>query len=192
MSHFKRFTIAFAAMAIWGSSFGAPMAWAQDAGKSGAGLIVRVVDIDAIRNESTALKAASDKLQKYSTSRTEALQAEDKALRDANAELNRKRTLLAPEAFAAERSKFEQRVADFQGKMQEQQKQLNTLQAEAIGEINQKIVQIITEYAEQNNVSLILPSQSVLLSANSMSINAYVLERLNKELPSVTVALPSK
>jgi len=192
LSHFKLVTIAVAAIIVLGTSLAAPAAWAQDAAQPNVGMVIRVVDIDIVRNGSTAMKAASEKMQKYNTKRSEALKAEDQALRDANAELNRKRTLLAPEAFAAERSKFEQRVAEFQGKMQEQQTQMNNLLTQTVDEINQVIVNIITDYAEKNNVSLILPSHSVLLSANTLNIDAYVLDRLNKELPSVTVAFPTK
>ncbi|MCR4376593.1 MAG: OmpH family outer membrane protein [Rhodospirillales bacterium] len=201
MSHNKFFTVAITGMIVLGATYSLP-ALAQNAAKDPAPqaqaaqamppLNIRIVNIDAIRGQSKAFAAAREKITTYAETSNQALQKEDTALRDANAELNRKRTLLAPEAFAEERKKFEQRVADFQRKTQEQQKAINKLQLDAMGPINEKIVQIISQYAEANNVTLILPSQSVLLRADAYAIDAYVLERLNKELPSVTVSLPKK
>lgn len=187
MNHKKLFTIAIVMISVMGTALSG-QALAQDAATL---MNVRVVDVDAIRTNSAAFKVAREKIVGYGNTHTAILQKEEKELRDANAELNRKRTLLSPEAFAEERNKFEQRVATFQTKMQEQQKIMNNLQLEAIGQINDKILQIITDYAEKNNVTMVLPMQSVLLSAEKMNIDAHVLERLNKELPTVAVAIPA-
>lgn len=186
-------TLVIVGAAMFGAG-GTGSAWAQEGAndQSLPPLNVRVVNIDGIRAQSTAFKAAREQISAFGNTSNQALQQEDKALRDANAELNRKRTLLSPEAFAEERNKFEQSVAAFQRKMQEQQQALNKLQLEVIGQINEKILKIISQYAEENNVTLILPAQSVLLRADAMVMDAYVIERLNKELPSVTVSLPAK
>ena len=193
MIHNKIFTIAIVGMALIGASFAAPVR-AQDAAQAPTvlPLNIRVVDVDGIRTKSTAFVAAREQIAAYANANNQALQKEDKALRDANAELNRKRTILAPEVFAEERKKFEQSVAAFQRKTQEQQKAMNKLQLDVIGQLNNKIIQIITDYAQANKVSLILPIQSVVLRADTLDMDAHVLERLNKELPSVTVSLPTK
>lgn len=197
MSHKQSLTGMFAGMAMFAAtvvvSFGGP-AWAQTAAQSQtpSSMNIRVVSIENIRSKSTAFIAARKEIVAYANSRKQTLQAEDKALRDAGAELNRKRTLLSPEAFADERKKFEQRVAAFQRTNQDHQKATNKLQREALGKVNDKILQIITEYAKDNAVSLILPAQSVLLRADYMDMDGLVLERLNKELPSVTVSLPTQ
>jgi len=189
----KLCTVAIAAALMIAAGLSVP-AHAQDAAKAqGSALLnIRVVDIDGIRSQSKAFIAARDQIAAYGKAQNQALQTQDKALREANAALNRKRTLLAPEVFAEERKKFEQSVAAFQGKTQEQQKAMNKLQLDVMGQLNNKIIKIITEYAEANNVTLILPIQSVLLRADVLGMDAYVLERLNKELPSVTVTLPTK
>ncbi len=192
MIHKKLFTLTLAGLAI---ALASP-ALAQDAKQqpapASAQQNIRVVNIDSVRAQSTAFIAARKQISDYGNTTNQALKKEDIALRDANAELNRKRTLLAPEAFAEERKKFEQRVAAFQRKTQEQQKALNKVQLDTIGKINDKILQIITEYARANNVTLVLPAQSVLLRADAMDMDAHVLQRLNKELPSVKVALPAQ
>ena len=155
-------------------------------------LKIVIVSIDAIRNESTAYQKANEQFKGFSEKINAELAAEDEALRKAGEELGRKRTLMAPEQFAAERKKFEERVAAFQRKVQERQKAMADSQAQAVGQINRRIVEIISQYAEANNVSLVLPESVTVLAAKSLNINAYVLENLNKTLPSVEVKAPGK
>lgn len=199
MIHHKLLSAGIACMTVlaatFASSIWAPV-WAQSAAQADTQamppLNIRVVSIETVRAKSTAFIAARDKITAYVTTSSQAIQKEDADLREASAELNRKRTLLSPEVFADERKKFEQRVADFQRKSQEHQKAINKLQLDVIGKIDEKIIEIISQYAEANNVTLILPVQSVLLRADALVMDGYILDRLNKELPSVAVSLPAK
>ena len=163
---------------------------AQD--KKAPPLKIMIVNIDAVRGQSVAFKKAGEQFVAYRDRMNGVLEKEQQALRTANSELSRQRTLLSPEAFADKRKKYEQRVTAFQRKFQEDQKAIAKLEAEVVGELNGKIIEIITKYAEDNQVSLVLPESVTILAANAMSINAYVLEELNKKLPSVQVKIPAK
>lgn len=178
--------VLFAAVAVC-----APVsALAQD--KAAAPLKIVIVDIDTVRSQSAAFKVAGEQFVAYRDRMNGVLEKEQQVLRTANNELSRKRTLLSPEAFADERKKYEQRVTAFQRKFQEDQKAIAKLEAEVVGELNFKILEIITGYAKANDVTLVLPATQTILAANSLNINAYVLDALNKELPSVKVKVPTK
>lgn len=155
-------------------------------------LKIVIVNIDAIRSQSAAFKVAGEQFVAYRDRMNAVLEKEQQVLRTANNELSRKRTLLSPEAFADERKKYEQRVTAFQRKFQDDQKAIAKLEAEVVGELNVKIVEIITQYAKDNEVTLVLPETVTILAANSMSINKHVLSVLNKELPSVKAKVPTK
>jgi len=155
-------------------------------------LKVVTVNIDAVRSKSIAFKSANDQLLKIKSTIETTLKAEGKVLKEANAELSRKRTLLAPDAFAEERKKFEKRVSEFQRKGQASQKAMNKKFIEAMGKMNRKILEIIKKYAETNKVTLILPQSQIIFGANEYNINQYVLDVLNKEMPTVTVSMPAQ
>lgn len=163
---------------------------AQD--KTAPSLKIVIVNIDAVRAQSEAFKKAGEQFVAYRDRMNGVLEKEQQALRTANAELSRKRTLLSPEAFADERKKYEQRVTAFQRKFQEDQKAIAKLEAEVVGELNRKIIEIITKYATDNKVSMVLPETVTLLAAKSLNISAHVLSAVNKELPTVQVKIPAK
>jgi len=188
LNHIKLFTIAIACAAVVWAALPV-QGFAQSANLPE--LKIMVVNIDAIRVNSAVYKKANEQFIKYSNDINASLQKEDQALRDSGAELNRKRTLLSPEAFAEEEKNFKQRVAAFQRKVQESQKALSQTQADATNKINGKIIEIISKYAEANNVSLVLPESVTILSAKTMNINEYVLKELDKTLPSIEVKAPA-
>lgn len=186
---FKSFIMALV-MAVVSAAFMPGQAQAQNAETTT--LKIAIVNIEAIRGQSTAFQKAMAEIKTFSDGINAELDGEGEDLQKANEELGRKRTLLAPEAFAAERKKFEDRVATFQRKVQQRQKSLTETQANAMRQIDGKIIEIIAQYAEANNISLILPESVVVISAKTMNINDYVLKQLNQELPSVTVKAPGK
>ena len=155
-------------------------------------LKIVTVDITAIRAKADATKSINVQLLKIKEIITSQLQAEEKTLREANAELARKRTLLAPDAFVAERKKYEQRVVAFQTKRQVSQKIMNDKVIGANNQLTSKMVEIIGRYAEANQVSLVLPINVTIFAAQSYNISDQVLKTLNKELPNVVISLPGK
>jgi len=160
--------------------------------KSAVPLKIAIVDIAVVRKNAVANKKIGEQLLKIQNNINSQLQAEEKLLRDANAELARKRTLIAAEAFAAERKKYEQKVVAYQTKRQNSQNLMNQKVMEATNQINGKIAEIIGRYAEANKVTLVLERSNTMLAADAYYITDYVLGVLNKELPLVTITLPVK
>jgi len=160
--------------------------------QSNVALKIVTVDITAIRANAEATKGIKAQLLKIKEIMMAQLQGEEKTLREANAELARKRTLLAPDAFVAERKKYEQRVVAFQTKRQQSQKFMNDKVIGANNQLTSKMLEIIGRYAEANQVSLVLPINATIFAAESYNISAEVLKTLNKELPNVVITLPGK
>jgi len=160
--------------------------------KSATPLKIAIVDIAVVRKNAVANQKVGEQLLNIQNNINSQLQAEEKVLRDANAELARKRTLIAAEAFAAERKKYEQKVVAYQTKRQNSQNLMNQKVMEATNQINGKIAEIIGRYAEANKITLVLERSNTMLAADTYYITDYVLGALNKELPLVTITLPVK
>jgi len=165
---------------------------AQAQNKKKVPLKIAMVSIAAVRANAIAGQKIQEQLLKIQEQINADLQIEEKSLRDANAQLSRKRTLLAPDAFSIERTKYEQRVAAYQSKRQESQKLLNSKMVKARSQLNRKIGEIITRYAEAHQITLVLPLSGAILAADAYNISDYVLAALNKELPTITITVPAK
>jgi len=164
----------------------------QEAKGKDVPLKISVINVDSILRNATSVKAIRGQIGKYRNTFQEEIQNEEEALRNANQELARQRTLLSAEAFAGKRRDFEQRVSQVQRMVQERKLNLDKAQGQAMGKVQDVLNEIISKIAEERNISLILRREQTILTVKEMEITDVVLERLDKMLPTVKVADPVK
>jgi len=160
---------------------------AQD---QGAQVKLAVINVEAIRRASLAVKSISEQIGKHRSAFQAEIQKEEEALRNANQELARQRTLLSAEAFAAKRQEFEQKVTSVQRLVQERKLKLDRAQGEAMGKVQDTLNEIVTTIANERELALILSKEQTILAAKPLDITAEVLSRLDKALPAVKVSEP--
>ena len=160
-------------------------ALAQDAGGK---LKIAVINVEAILRNATAVKNIREQIGKYRKTFQEEIQKEEEALRNANQELARQRTLLSSEAFTGKRRDFEQQVSQVQKMVQERKLNLDKAQGEAMGKVQDSLSKIITKLSEEQGISLILRRDQTVLAVKSLEITDVILKQLNMVLPKVKVA----
>ncbi|MHA1597771.1 MAG: OmpH family outer membrane protein [Alphaproteobacteria bacterium] len=151
-------------------------------------LKIAVINVDLILRNATSVKAIREQIGKYRKTFQEEIQKEEEALRNANQELARQRTLLSAEAFAGKRREFEQRVTKVQRLVQERKLNLDRAQAGAMGKVQDVLNGIITKLSEDQGISLILRRDQTILAVKELEVTDQVLKRLDKQLPTVKVA----
>lgn len=154
-------------------------------------LRVIVLNLDEIRRNALVVKNIRDQIAEFRKGFQAGIQKEEDALRTANQELAKKRTILSPEAFAKERRQFEQRVVGVQKLVQKRKRQLDQAQVEAMFKVEEQLNKIISDIAQQRKASIVLRRNQTILVARDIDVTAEVLDRLNKELTQVAVKKPS-
>ena len=151
-----------------------------------------ILNLGAIRRQSVAVNDIRSQINNYRKGFQADIQKEEDALRTANQELAKKRTILSPEAFAKERRLFEQKVVEVQKLVQRRKFDLDQAQAKAMVEVEKKLNGIIADVAQARGVSVVMRRNQTILVARSLDITDVVLKRLNAELTKVPVAQPGK
>jgi outer membrane protein len=162
---------------------------AQTQGAQGAPVFT-VLDIGVIRRDAASVKSIREQIITYQNKLQGELQKEQDALRTAQQELAKKQTLLAPEAFADERRKFEQRVVNVQQMVQERRRSLEETQSNAMLQVERLLNEIVASMAEKNGYDVILRLSQVVFVKTNLDITGEVLKELNKKLPTVKVEIP--
>lgn len=163
----------------------------QPAPVAAPALKIGVIDIEQIRREATAVQDARKQITGFHNTVQTEIQKEENELRQANQELARQRTVLAPEAFNEERRKFEGRLVEVQRKVQERRQELDDLQNDVMRRMNEAMAEVVIEIAQEQGYSLILRLDQAVFAAEPYLITKTVLERLNKKLPSIKIAEPA-
>ena len=153
---------------------------------------IGILDVQAILRNASAVKNIRDQITKYGNQFEKEIEKEREDLRKANQELARQRTILAPEAFAEKRRKFEQRVVEVQRLVQQRQRELDKSRKEAMSAVNTAYIEIVTALATEQNLAVILRKNQMAYSVPTLDLTKEILALLDKKLPTVKVAKPGK
>ncbi|MCP5372884.1 MAG: OmpH family outer membrane protein [Hyphomicrobiales bacterium] len=151
-----------------------------------------VVDVNVIRQNSSAVKSIQAQLANFEKAFQADIKKEEEALRNAERELTRQRTLLAPDAFAKKRREFEQRVVQVQRLVQQRKIELNRTHTGAMRKVEDALRDVVLELAAKHKITMIFRKDQMIFAVPGMEITETVLKELDKKLPSVKVSQPAK
>jgi outer membrane protein len=148
---------------------------------------IAVLDVEKIVKESVSMKDIQNKIskkqdeyQKEVTKKQNALEAEQKKIEG-------KKNVLSKDALDKEVVAFEKKVEDLKAFVDKRQNSLKKASLDAMGKVNDKIKDIITDISKEKDLDLIVPSAQALYYKDELDISAEVLSRLNKKITKVDV-----
>ncbi len=162
----------------------------QSEGEAKSIIKVAVVDIQFVRTNAAAMKNIRAQMTKYRDDIQGDIQKEEVELRKANDELVRKRSIMEPAAFEAERKKFEERVVSLQRHVQRSKQALDNVQAEAIVKVDKMLLEVIAGIVKDEGLTLVFHKSATVVSVNSLNISNLALKRLDEKVSTITVAVP--
>ncbi len=154
--------------------------------------VVAVVDVQRVMQESIASKAIQKTIESQRDAYQKEIQALEDKLQSAENELRKQQTVLAADAFAAKRRDFEKQVADVQRTVQTRKRSLDTAFNDAMGQVQKVMLDNVQAIADERGVNMVVPRNLLVLFSSNLDVTDAVLERLNKQLPSVTVTVPKQ
>ena len=152
--------------------------------------VILIVDLQQILQDDKSHKVVQAIInQEYSSYTKEVAQQEDD-LQKARAELERQRTVLAPDAFNTRARDLQQRYDELgqvvQGRRQSLQQSLN----EAMQQVKNAALTVIADIVKERKANLVIEKQAVVFEAEGMDVTADAVARLDQKLASVPVKLP--
>ncbi len=148
--------------------------------------VIAVVE-QATLDKSSALKSIisqvekkRNEVQKEMVKYENELKAEDKKLAD-------EQKKLSEQEFSKKRQKFEARVRDVQERLELRRAQIELGIEDAKKQVLQTFLKVSDQVRQEVGANLMLYKETVVTADNSFDVSNQVLDRLNKELPSVHV-----
>jgi outer membrane protein len=151
-------------------------------------VVVLVVDMQRVLQESKAGKMIQSQMQQQVSSYQKSLAKQDQDLAATQQDLQRQQSILAQDAFALKVKEFEQRVADASKRAQEAQQNLSESRNEAVGKVDAAMLQVIDGLAKERGANLILNRNAVVMFDGRMDVSDEIIKRLDEKLPAVTVS----
>jgi len=172
----------------------ATMAPAQTAPKMP---VTGILDMRVILRDSHVGKAWQAYFESKRKAHKDAIAVEEKKLRTAWDELNRQRSVMAPQAFQARERAFREMEAAAKGKIGQLEQSMNASLRATLSEVRKtmdgKLGTILDGLVQEKKIDLILSNQDIVYFRKELDITQEVLKRFDKALPSIDIpALAAK
>lgn len=152
--------------------------------------VLAIIDVQKVLRESTAVSALSREIEEQKVQYQEELREQERALRDADQELARQRSILSPEAYAKKRGELEQRVATLQREARNRKRGLDKVFTQGMIKVQAELARVAKEIAEERGLDLVLSKATVVLVKPKFELTREAVRRLNDRLPDLPAAQP--
>jgi Skp family chaperone for outer membrane proteins len=148
-------------------------------------LKIAVVDIQYVLDHSVAVTNLRESIDKLSEKLHKEMSSKEAQLKNTEAELVKKRGILAQEQFDTEVNNFYKKVSEAQHDMQQKKAKLEQAHADAIGIVHDSTLKIIADLAKEKKFNIALPISQILYTDDDLSITSEVVSRLNNTVKSI-------
>ena len=104
-----------------------------------------------------------------------------------NLNLNELRSTILSVNSISDLNELRKKVTDYQKERRTVLEKITKLRAKARKDLLNKINPIIENYTKENNISFVIDKKTILVGNASLDITSLVIDKLNKELPSLNL-----
>jgi len=146
-----------------------------------------VLDMTYVLNNSKAGKGAQDYLKKSFTDNQKKFAEMEKKLKEEEIDLLEKKTILSREEYTKKTDALRKKVIDYQSQRRSSLDKIGTQRAKSRETLIKKINPILDSYIKENNISIVIDKKHMLGGKTEFDITQVIIEKLNKELPSLNL-----
>tara|TARA_Y100000590_G_scaffold2309_1_gene3004 strand:+ start:2432 stop:2956 length:525 start_codon:yes stop_codon:yes gene_type:complete len=146
-----------------------------------------VLDLKFVLNNSKAGKGAQDFLKDTFNKNQKKFTDMEKKLKKEESDLLSKKTILSKEEYSKKSDELRKKVIDYQSERRQALEKIAALRTKSRETLIKKIDPILNSYIKENNISLVIDKKDVLGGQPENDITKIIIEKLNKELPSLNL-----
>lgn len=147
---------------------------------------IGVVDPARVLNETNHGKKAKDSLGAFSKNRQALIEMDEKELRRMEEDFGRQASVLSPTAKKEREDQFRRRVAEYQQKAGEMNREVQEKQKDVLEGFREKVGLIVGKVSKRLGLQIIMDKGKggpTLYSEEGLDITGQVIEEFNREYP---------
>ena len=145
------------------------------------------MDLKFILNNSKAGKGVQDFLKKSFEENQEKFSNLEIDLKKEEVDLLAKKNILSKEEYKKNSEQLRKKVVEYQAQRRASLENIAKQRTESKKELLKKIEPILDTYISENDISMVVDKKNVLGGQDAFDITNTIIEKLNKELPSISL-----
>ena len=150
-------------------------------------LNVMVVDVQALLQNSKAAKMVRGQIEQKRNEYSKEISRQEEALRAERDALQRQQATMSAETLNRKGRDFQEKVNNLDRDVQSKRAALEKSNNDALTRIQQTMLKIIADIARQRRANLVLQRTDLVLFDQSFDVTDEVMQKLDEELPVLTV-----
>ena len=142
---------------------------------------IAFIDIDKIINESEFGKRTYKNIDVNFKEENEKLLEIEKKLVSKEQEILKQKNILSEDELNKKITKLKKEINDFQKKRKSINEKFNKIRLEKTNEMVQSLNKILSKYADDNNISLVIQKKFIVIAKTGLDITNEILKIFNKE-----------
>ena len=148
---------------------------------------ITYIDLKYVLNNSKAGKGAQDYLKKTFNEKQKEFMKTEKELKKEEVDLISNKDKLSKDEYKEKSDSLRKKVATYQTDRRQALEKIAKQRSEAKEILLNKLNPILKSYMTENNISLVIDKKNIVAGNNSIDITKVIVEKLNKELPSLKI-----
>ena len=148
---------------------------------------IAYLDMKFVLNNSKAGKGAQDFLQKSFKENQKKFLDEENALKKKENDLLAQKTILTKKEYQKKSDDLRKKVIDYQSERRTALDKISRQKTDARMKLLKKLDPILKSYIKEGNISLVIDKKTVLIGNSELDITNIIVEKLNRELPSLSI-----
>lgn len=145
------------------------------------------VDVQKLLSQSNAGKKAFKDLNQIINNKKKQFDKEEKKLQSEEAEILKQKNVVSEDELNNRIQKFRVKINDFQNKKKKFNEELSNKRLKATGELLKSVNQILSDYASENKISLIIQKKNIIVGQSSLDVTDTIMKILNKQIKSINL-----
>lgn len=150
---------------------------------------VVVVDMTQIMRDSKAAKDIQSQIEKAMDAYSRQVSQQENNLKSLRDDLERQRTVLAPDVFNTKSQEYQERYAGLDRDVQQKRQQMQQSYSEAMTKVESQALQIVADVAKERKANMVVAKAALLYMDDAYDVTPEVTRRLDEKLPSMAVSL---
>ena len=143
---------------------------------------IAFVDIDYIIQNSNVGKKMISNINKLDKKNIDNLKKKNETLKDLEIAIKNKKNIISEEAFNNEVISFRKKAQEFEKEKNLIVNDFNNYKKKEFQKIFKEITPIISNYIEENSVTLLFDSKNIFMGAKEVNLTEDILKKINMEL----------
>mgnify|MGYP006092302725 FL=1 len=143
------------------------------------------IDMNNIMSNSLVGKAFSSKLLTYKKKNSEKLNKVFKGLKSDEKTLIAQKNVLEKSEFKKKYDALQLRYKEYSESIQKLQRDINNKSIKSQAFILEKLTPILSEYAKDNSINLILNKKNVIIGRSNLDITQNIMKSLNNKIKDI-------